>query len=477
MRFSLAFLVFPCLLSACASVTTAPVSPLATNVKADPRMPLAASFHAPMPVVSGIANTAKDGTDMRQWWRQFDDPALADLVELALAYSPSLGQAQARIAQARASAGSARAARWPSVDANGRVQRSNAQGPASGNASLSLDASWELDLFGANRNAQHAAQARWQARQLQAESIKVSVAAETAISFINYRNCRGQLAILDEDLSSRQQTWHLSKLKIAAGFTAPADAALAQAALADARQRRAAQELACEMEVKAMQALTGVEESQLRQKLAHNAGQLPKPAAFKVNSIPAQALAQRPDIASAEQDLAASYFDLSSAEAARWPRINLLGSIGVSALSLGGQDSSNRSWSIGPMLSLPFLNAGKTQAEIDSAKARQQEAYESYRQQVIEAVKEIEQALLRLDASGKRADDAALASAEYGKFFTASDAQYQLGSISLLDLEEARRSWLNARQGELNLQYETVLAWLSLYKAVGGGWQATPPTQ
>lgn len=426
-------------------------------------------FYAPQPIAHGKEFNANHHAS--SWWQQFDDPLVAQLVALAQQHSPSLALAQARIEQARASVSGARAARWPNLSANGKAQRGNAQGPITSNASLSVDASWELDLFGANRSSQAAASARLQSVEAQERLAQVAVAAEIVLSLVSYRHCRATLSLLQEDLSSRQQTWQLTQLKIQAGFTPPADAALLQAALADMRQRVVAQEADCEMEIKAMVALSGLGESQLRDKLALASPPLPQPALISTQQIPAQALAQRPDIASAERDLLASVYEVDVAQAARLPKLNLLGSIGGTALSLGGQDSSASSWSFGPMLSLPIFNAGALNAQVSAAKARQQEALQNYRQQVINAVREIEEALLRLDASGKRLQDASLAAENYGKFFKASSAQYEAGSGSLLDLEEARRNWLAARQNQLAVQRERIVAWIALYKANGGAWQ------
>lgn len=414
---------------------------------------------------------------LQEWWKQFDQPLLAQLIDLAQEYSPSLGQAQARIMQARASTGSARAELLPLVSANARATRSKSLGSISTTGSAGLDASWELDLFAAKRSSSQAAQARLDARIAQWHALRVSVAAEVASSYLNYRSCELNIDLQQQDVQSRQQTEALTALKVKAGFSAPAENALLQAALADARQRLIAQQSECDLEIKAMSALTGLSDADLRQKLQGARG-LPKAASLEVTRVPAQALQQRPDVAAAERELAASYAEINIAHAARYPSLSLSGSIGVEAQRLDGSTSSMRAWSFGPSLNLPLFNAGKLKAEEEAARARHQEAEQAYRQQVISAVREIEEALLKLDALARRSRDATLAVSHYQRFFDASNAQYKAGGGSLLDLEEARRNLLASRQNELTLQRERLFAWVAVYKALGGGWHsAAPATQ
>lgn len=434
------------------------------------------TFHAPLPTAT------KALEDLSLWWQQFDEPLIAELVNLAQQHSPTLGQAQARIAQARANLDIASASLFPVVGATASARRQKSGDAFNTFSSYGGDAKWELDLFGANRSLRANSDALLESNVLQWHQLRVTVAAEIAATLINYRSCRANTLLQEQDLRSRQQTEQLTQLKIKAGFTAPADGNLLLAALADARQRLAAQRADCELYIKAMVALSGLQEDVLRTKLAagetkvlanaNDTGMqfsLPQPRDLLVLKVPAQVLAQRPDIAALEREMAAAHAAINNAEAARWPQVTLTGDITLGGLGFGKHTNG---WSFGPGITLPLFNGGRLRANIALAQARYNEATENYRQQVTNAVREIEEALVRLDSSHQRFDDAVLAAQNYSKFLAGTQSLYQSGGSSLLDLESARRELLNARLNQLNVQKERVLAWITLYKALGGGWQA-----
>jgi NodT family efflux transporter outer membrane factor (OMF) lipoprotein len=187
-------------------------------------------------------------------------------------------------------------------------------------------------------------------------------------------------------------------------------------------------------------------------------------------------LRQRPDLGSLERELAASSAEVGVAQADLYPSLSLSGSISVSASSGA---SSFTGWSVGPSLSIPLFDAGKRRAAVSSAQASYQSALAGYRQGVRTAVKEVEQALVNLDTTARRAEEAERAVDNYRYYFQATEANWRAGSESLLTLEETRRSALSAVISLITLQRDRVAYWISLYKALGGGWQpgtpASPP--
>lgn len=428
-------------------------------------------FQASLPMQSSVdGNTA----DLTHWWSQFDDPLVVELVDVAQTASPTVAQALARIAQARATARVSGSALYPSLDANANSIRSKALssdvsvvGTAS---SASFDANWEIDLFGGKRKAADAANARLFARTADWYGTRVSLAAEVGSRLVNYRACVALATILAQDLTSREQTAQLTALKIKAGFTAPADGALINASTADARQKLIFQRAECDLDIKALVALTDIPEPGLRAKLAVN-DRMPQPHGIVVNAVPAQALLQRPDLAVAERELAAASADINVAQAARYPRISLLGSIGVAGLRFDGENAHSTTWAFGPSINLPLFDAGRRKAEVDLARARYDEIYAGYQLQVRSAVREIEEALVRLDAAARREDDAAAAARDYERYYHASDDKFKAGSGSLFELEDVRRTSLTAQQTLIGVQREHVTAWIALYKALGGGWR------
>ncbi|MGD9945823.1 MAG: efflux transporter outer membrane subunit, partial [Burkholderiaceae bacterium] len=420
--------------------------------------------------------------ELQRWWQQFDDPLLAELVSAAQQQNPSLAQAAARIAEARANAAMAGAAAWPKLEARGSAVRSSTQlPPMTGTRTqigAELDASWEIDLFGSARLGAAAAQARADGSALQWHEARVSLAAEVASTYAGLRGCEALSDIYEQDLSSRTQTAELTRQKIDAGFEAPANGALARAGAAEAAGRLAAQRAECQVLIKQLVALTARDEAALVAELAPRRAQLPQPAAFDVAAVPAAVLSQRPDLAAAERAVAAASADVGVAQADRYPRISLSASIGRAGVWFAGQQLDARSWSIGPGLVLPLFDAGRRAAAVDAARARFDSAVAAWRDRTLQAVREVEQALVRLDAADRREQEARQAAQGYAEFLAAAQMQWQVGTGSLLDLEQARRNALASNATVLQTRSDRLTAWLALYKAVGGGWRpgdAAPP--
>jgi NodT family efflux transporter outer membrane factor (OMF) lipoprotein len=339
----------------------------------------------------------------------------------------------------------------------------------------SLDASWEIDLFGRVGASQRAAAARVDSSTAQWHEARVSLAAEVAATYLGLRSCEAVLAIYRDDARALTQIAGLTRKKVDAGFDAPASAALSEASAAEAAQRVVAQQAECDVAVKSLVALTGQAEAPLRERLAAARGRLPTPAGFTPDPVPVRVLAQRPDLAAAERDLAAAAAEVGAADADRWPRLSLSGSLGLGQLRTGGQTFDLQPWSIGAGLLAPLIDAGARRAQADAARARYDEARATWQARAVSAVREVEEALVRLDAAARRDADAQRAAAGYAAFFQAAETQWRVGTGSLLDLEQARRSLLASRAALVQVQRDRVGAWLSLYKAVGGGWQPDDP--
>jgi NodT family efflux transporter outer membrane factor (OMF) lipoprotein len=414
------------------------------------------------------------------WAESIGDQLLADLVDAAQRVSPTVASATSRVLQARAAVGTAQAANRPSLNGSLSAQRGvNASSPVVATAlQSSLDASWEIDLFGANRQAANAAQARLQGSGAQWHEARVSVAAETANLYFSWRNCQQQLAVVQSDADSRQQTARLSELSAQAGFTAPAIAALARASAAEGRARITQQRNLCDGSIKALVALTALDETGLRQRLDSTAGTVTASstelALPLVASVPAEVLSQRPDLYAAQREVAAASAELGAAQAQRYPRLMLSGQVGTLNFSSQGTTTDLSTWSVGPItLSLPILDGGRRVANEQAAQARYEEAAALYRAKVRQAVREVEESLLNLASAEAQKADATAAAAGYATSFDATRARYQAGSASLPELEEARRTALTAQTSLLQLDLQRSQAWLALYRALGGGWSIT----
>ncbi|WP_174873974.1 efflux transporter outer membrane subunit [Vogesella oryzae] len=409
-------------------------------------------------------------TALLDWWQSFNDPTLSSLLKAAEADSPTLDKALAAIASARASDSEANLSGLPTLTASASDSRSGSKGGSvSRVSSAALDASWEIDLFGGVRRSQQASAASLAASEADWHDARVSLAAEVATEYVSYRACQLQLADYQDSYRSQQQTASATAASLQAGFSAPADGALIDAGLASAHSTLLAQQAECAIGIKSLVALTGLSEPQLRNTLAATPATIPQPASLQVSTLPVQLLSQRPDLVSAERSLAAASAKIGVAEANRYPRLSLSGSLS-SSMSRGSGNSQG--WSFGPSLSLPLFDGGATRAAVDTARANYQSALASYRSAVRSAVQETEQALVRLESATQRESSVAASAANYRRYFAATEQQWQAGSVSLLDLETARRNALSAEQSLITVQRDRVLYGISLYKALGGGWQA-----
>ncbi|MFS2139503.1 efflux transporter outer membrane subunit [Duganella sp. Dugasp56] len=413
--------------------------------------------------------------DLASWWKQQSDTLLVQLIESAQAVSPTVASAGSRIAQSRSERVAAGAALAPSLDAAASVSRSNQQSalPTGTTSQAALQASWEIDLFGGKRAARDAAQARLDSAHAGWHDARVSVAAEVANQYYGLRACEQLLAVAKQDASSRADTARLTELSAKAGFQSPASMALARASAADGNSRYIAQRAVCDVDVKALVALTAMPEPELRQKLAAGAASAAVAPSIAIAELPARTLSQRPDVFTAEREVTAASADVGSAQAQRYPRLTLSGAVGVANFRTGGENTKTDTWNIGPVsLSLPIFDAGTRRANVDAASARYDAAVSAYRATVRQAVSEVEQALVNLDATGERATDAQTALEGYRVNFTAVEDRYKNGLASLFELEDARRTRLSAEQTVINLQRERSAAWVALYRAAGGGWTA-----
>jgi len=436
-------------------------------------------WQAPLPGDYGLLPHSGMLTDLSQWWQQHGDPLLVRLIDAAQAASPTLASAKSRIGQARAERVAAGAALLPTLDAAVSATRKSAQPPLPANTVVQagLDSAWEIDLFGGNRASRNAAQARLEGAQAGWHEARVSVAAEVANLYYGLRACERQLAITVADAASRAEIARLSRLSADAGFQAPATAALARASAAEGSARATQQRALCDIDIKALAALTAIPEPELRQSLSASA--LPaseQSPPVVISSLPARTLTQRPDVFTAEREVDAASANLGSVEAQRYPRLTLSGSVGVARFRAAGLSDDLSTWSIGPLaLSMPIYDGGRRAANIEAARARYEEAVANYRARVRQAVREVEEALVNLQSTSARRDDVLAAAQGYRVSFNATESRYKNGLASLVELEETRRTMLAADSVVVTLERERRAAWIALYRAAGGGW--TPPAE
>lgn len=448
----------PALLAACA----------VQRPPAQVEAPVPTQWQAPLPHHGSTV-------DMARWWEQLQDPLLVELIEAAQRVSPTLSQARSQLVQARSTQVSARSALLPALDGQGAVSRgfSESVGDLASTAQGAVQASWEIDLFGANAATRDAAQARLAGAQAQWHEARVSVTAEVVQQYTSLRSCTRQLTVSEADARSRGETSRLSSASEKAGFTAPATAALAAASFSEAKVRASQQRMQCEIDLKTLVALTGQDEAALRSRLAASTPSRPPEQLFTLTSLPAQVLSQRPDVYNAEREVAAVSAEVGNAQAQRYPRLSLSGSIGRLWIDTAGTSVASNTWSIGPLsLSVPIFDAGKRAAQVEATQARYDDAVQQYRGKVRQAVSEVEQALVKLASTAERSADAQRAAEGYRQSLEATEARWRGGLASQVELEDARRAAFASDTALVTLEQERMAAWVALYRAAGGGWDA-----
>ncbi|GAB7125576.1 efflux transporter outer membrane subunit [Silvimonas sp. JCM 19000] len=445
-------------------------------------------YHAPQPAMPpGWQATLPHAGNTQQllaWWQQAGDRVLTQLIATAEADSPTLDQAWANIENARATLASDNAALWPQISGNASVTRAGDKRseavPASTNRSVGADASWELDLFGKIKRNQQAANARITARVADWHDARISLAAEVATDYVDYRACQLQVDVYARSVKSYQETVRLTGVNTAAGLQPPSELAQARANAAAVSIALTSTRASCDLTVKSLVRLTGMDEPQLRTLLGAAPDALPALGEVAVNSVPAQLLQQRPDLASAERELAAASAEIGAAQAAKYPDLTLTGSISLSSLLQAGTRSTLLPWSIAPALTLPLIDGGANDAAERAAIARYNLALASWRGKVRSAVQEVEQAMVKLNSAALQQNDYAVSVQGYQDYEDAATTNNKAGLGSALTLELARRDTLNARVNLIGVQRDRIEDWIALYKALGGGWtadsEATAPT-
>jgi outer membrane protein, multidrug efflux system len=438
-----------------------------------PETKIPGSWHATLPHDGRTA-------DLLSWWSGFSDPSLTALIGFAEAESPTLASSAADIRKARATLASSQANMIPQLDGSASVSRSGTEGDAENRVAVSttssgaLDASWEIDLFGKDRLTSKADRIRVQKQIANWHDARVSLAAEVADYYVQYKSCRLLEQAYAAELSSQRETIRATQTSATSGFTSNADLALAKASAASSSSSLTGQKAECEILIKSLAQVTGGDEERVRSLLARGKSKIPTPKAFRVISVPAEALRQRPDIDALELELAAAIADVGAAKADLYPSLSMSGSITISQSTLTGKSLP---WSFGPALSIPLFDGGSRRAAVESKAADYDSAVASYKSGVLSAINDIETALVRLDSTRRKIGDATTAAENYRTYFNSIDSNWKAGGASLLNREEARRSAQSAEITLIETRRDAVRYWIALYKALGGGWnaEAAPP--
>jgi multidrug efflux system outer membrane protein len=426
------------------------------------------------PLEEGLAARGMDAQVLASWWTTLDDPLLASLEERAALGNLDLREATARVREARARRGVARADLFPSVDATGSARRSRTSGAERDLYSAGFDSSWELDLFGGVRRSVEAAEADLGASEEDLRDVLVTLLSEVALNYVDVRSFQARLSIAQANLKAQEETYDITRWRFEAGLTSQLDVEQARANMENTRSQIPSLRTGLAQAMNRISILLGESPGALDAELS---GQGPVPAApLEVAvGVPAEALRQRPDVRRAERQLAAQTARVGVATAELYPRFTLSGSIGLEALSFGGLFSTrNRTYGIGSGFTWNVFHAGAVRQNIEVQDALQEQALTRYESAVLSALEEVENALAAYAGEQVRRQSLAESSEAARRAADLAGEQYSAGLIDFQVVLDAQRSLLNSQDQLATSEAEIASDLIRLYKALGGGWTPLP---
>ncbi|MES2020461.1 MAG: efflux transporter outer membrane subunit [Pseudomonadota bacterium] len=428
---------------------------------------------------------AADPAALVDWWRGFKDPALTALVERAVAQNLDLQQAVARVTQARAALKGANAALLPVGQISGQagevyqsketsIGRLASAFPqferATESYELSAGASWELDLFGGRDAARDAARADWQASAAGAVAARLAVIAQTADTYIQVRAVQARLAIARDQLKTQQGLTDLVRLQFQKGVAAELQLRQTEGALGQLQSAIPALQNQLDVTMNALDVLVGEQPGTVRATLDANA-QVPAPPAIASVEGPTSLLRRRPDIIAAERTVAASNARIGAAMAEYYPKFSLSALLGTATTSASGLFGAGALQANGVLgLRWRLFDFGRVDAEIRAAKGRNAEQLAAYRQTVLRASQDVEDAFSTLVQQEARAQALTQAESALAQARRASFAAYKGGAVSLIEVLDADRRLLEARDGVVQARAAASRGAVASFRALGGGW-------
>lgn len=407
--------------------------------------------------------------DLRQWWQQFQDPVLNQLINTALSQNTDLAQAQAKLREVRARQASTEATLWPNVTVNAGSSSTQVGSTRGNKSTLAVDASWEADIFGARHHAAKAAAADSAVIAANLAATQVSLAAEIATNYMQWRALQARLALIRDNLARQEATVQLTQWQAEAGLTTRL---AVEQAISSAEQTRAQIPTLSHNLAATGHRLTTLLGQTTPLPALEAVAPLPVvPNDFALN-IPAETLRQRPDVIAAEHKLLAEAERVSQAQAKRYPSLSLSGSLGLQAASLG-LTQSNVLQSLAANISSPIFDAGNLRQQVLAQQAVHEQALANYRSTLLTALEEVENALNNLSQLRQRLlmlDTAAQAAADAASL---AHQQYQAGLVGFQTVLDSERSQLTLEDSRVSCQADLATAAIQLYKALGGGWSTT----
>jgi len=425
----------------------------------------------------------KDSIAKGAWWTLFADPELNQFEERALANNQSLKAAVARLAEARAFARISSANLYPQLNVAPSAERERLSGnrPTVGSTAVTtpvtqnifqipFDLNYELDLFGRVRRGVEAANESYQASAADLENVRLTITSELAADFFLLRELDAEMAVVRKAIDYEQKGLQVVENRHTGGAASGLDVAQQQTLLDSSTAQLALLQQQRDQFQHALAVLQGLPASFF---VAPVRALNVEPPAVPL-LLPSELLERRPDVAEAERNVAAANARIGVARAALYPSISILG--------LGGYESrdatsllnaSSTFWSLGLSALQPLLNGGRNRAVLENARATHEETAANYRESVLVAFQQVEDALSGLNAlstayvSQRRAVDDAT------RTLTLANARYSGGLVTYLDVVTAQEQLLTNERLATQILGQRLVSSVLLVKALGGGWDST----
>ena len=420
------------------------------------------------------------------WWKSFHDAELDSLVVRAAQSNLTLRAAVARVREARAAARMVSADLAPTLDAAGSYARdrysANGFPPFPPGVPLEadvyqagFDAAWELDIFGGTRRAAQAARAEVAAAEFGRRSLLVTLFAEVARNYVAARACQMRLAVAGETINAQEQILALTRDRFAKGLTGELDVQEADALLAATRAQTPVFETGFRDAAYHLGLLLGQPPGALLEELT-NAAPVPAAPPAVPAGLPSDLLQRRPDVQQAERQLAAASARAGAAAADLYPKFSLTGDVGLQSISAGDWfNAGSRFWTAGPTVQWRIFDAGRIRANMRVQNARADQALAAYEQSMLAAFTDVETALTAYAKEQTRRQSLARAAQANERVVAMALDLYRHGLTDFLRVLESQRSLYQSQDAVVESERAVSSDLIALYKALGGGWEASAP--
>ena len=418
-------------------------------------------------------------TDLNNWWKLYEDPLLNELIDKALIKNTDINAAIARLEEADAYLKQVGAALIPSVDLTSQANRTKATEngivpssfvkPYRKNFNIQLGTSFELDFWGRLRRAKESARAEYISSQYSKDTVILSLQSTLVSNYLLLRSIDSQIFMLKDNVGYRKENVELTRKRLESGLISALDMHQSEAALNNLSAQLS--DLVRQREIISNQLilLTGDMNLNIAESKLDSLITPPIPPA----NMPSSLLELRPDIKEAEQIMIAANANIGVAKAALFPNIALTANFGRESAELKNIDKTGSNiWGIGLGLTLPIFDAGRTQAKVYQATAKQKEALSYYESSIQNAFKEVNNALVSLKEYTEQENDLKLTQDAAKKAMDIASNRYKAGYSSYLEYLDAQRVYNDASIAYIQKRQLRLMASVELFKSLGGGWQS-----